>query len=167
VREGCSGARRGDGTDWTCLIRSPLLCLMLCTLAALLARPCASYRRSNLSRKILDRFEFRVRRARPALAVSADRLCSLSSCLPSVLVLPFCALLLTAGTSKSLRRFRGPFLFALLVHDNCSPGLVTPVCLVRAFRWPRVSAVVLPASCDGCSCFLFYIFSYCALSYAF
>ncbi len=33
----------------------------------------------------------------------------LSSFLPWVLVLPFCALLLTAGTSKSLRRFGGPF----------------------------------------------------------
>ena len=78
----------------------------------------------------------------------------LSSCLPCVLVLPFCALLLTVGTRKSLLRFRGPF-FALLVHDNCSPGLVTPGCLACAFRWPRVSAVALPAGCDGCSCFCF------------
>jgi len=68
--------------------------------------------------------------------------------------MPFCALLLTAGTRKSLRRFRWPF-FALLVPDNCPPGLVTPVCFACAFRSPRVSAVDLPASCDGCSCFCF------------
>ena len=74
MREGCSGARRGDGTGWTCLIRVSLLCMMLCTLAALLARPCASYRRSDLSKKILERFEFRTHRVLPALAVSADRL---------------------------------------------------------------------------------------------
>ena len=74
MREGCSGARRGDGTDLTCLIRAPLLCMRLCTLAALLARPCAWYRRSDLSKKILERFEFRAHRALPALAVSADRL---------------------------------------------------------------------------------------------
>ena len=74
MREGCNDARRGDDTDWTCLIRAPLLCMMLYTLAALLVRPCASYRRSNLSKKILERFEFRAHRALPALAVSADRL---------------------------------------------------------------------------------------------
>ncbi len=74
MREDCSGARRGDDTDSTCLIRAPLLCLMLCTLAALLARPCASYRRSDPSKKILERVEFRSRRALPALTVSADRL---------------------------------------------------------------------------------------------
>jgi len=78
----------------------------------------------------------------------------LSSCLPSVLVLSFCALLLTSGTRKSLRRFRGPF-FALLVPDICPPGWVTPACFACAFRPSRVSAVVLPAGCDGCSCFCF------------
>ena len=84
--------------------------------------------------------------------------CVLSStCLPCVLVLPFCALLLTSDTRESLHRCRGPF-FALIVHDNWSSGLVTPDCLTCAFRWPRVSAVALPAGCDGCSCFCFAYF---------
>ena len=58
----------------TARIGPALLCMMLCTLAALLARPCASYRRSDLSKKILERFEFRAHRVLPALAVSAGRL---------------------------------------------------------------------------------------------
>ena len=41
VNGGClCGARRGDVADWTCLVRVPMLCLLLCMFVSFLAQPC-------------------------------------------------------------------------------------------------------------------------------
>jgi hypothetical protein len=62
----------------------------------------------------------------------------LSSCLPCVPVLPFCDLLLTAGTSKSLRRFRRPF---------CSPCSFTTI---AHLVWLPLSALCALSGGHGC-----------------
>ncbi len=122
MREGCSGARRGDGTDWTKKTfeasgGSGVVSMIKCLLARRIDDQMSPERFWKDLSFVLTASCLPSRFLLAACVLS-------SSCLPCVLVLPFCALLLTAGTSKSLRRFRRPFLFALLVHDNSSPARV-------------------------------------------
>jgi hypothetical protein len=114
---------------------------MLCTPAALLARPCASYRRSNLSKKILERFEFRTHRPLPVLTVSAGLLCSFVL-LPS---LRSGAAFLSSSTNSGHHQVFAQVSEAVFVRPARSRQLLT------WFGYPCLPCVRFPATAGvGC-----------------